>query len=292
MMAWARFSATMDPARATIFQDVMAVAADALTIARPAAASFSSAHLRGLLWTLIRTDFKARYHGTLGGFAWALMKPLTMFVVLAAVFSFVFAAAPGYVLNLLLGIFLYDFFSESTRSGFVSLAAKGFLLSKAKFPSWIVVIASTANAGITLSLFWLVLLLFLTVTGNVPAVSTIPLIGLYLLCFAATVVGISLAGSVLFLRYRDLNQVWDVVLQAGFFAAPIVYPLGVIPERLHFYLYLWPPTAVIQFTRAVLIDGVPPTLKANLLLVVQSCVILAIGVAIFRRYARRVAEYL
>ena len=48
----------------------------------------------------------------------------------------------------------------------------------------------------------------------------------------------------LFLRYRDLNQIWDMVMQAGFFLAPIVYPLGVIPERFHFYLYLWPPTPV------------------------------------------------
>ncbi|MCP4036181.1 MAG: hypothetical protein GY733_04535, partial [bacterium] len=32
-------------------------------------------------------------------------------------------------------------------------------------------------------------------------------------------VGVSLGSSVLFLRYRDLNQVWEVVLQAGFFIA-------------------------------------------------------------------------
>ena len=60
----------------------------------------------------------------------------------------------------------------------------------------------------------------------------------------------------LFLRYRDLNQVWDVVLQAGFFLAPIIYPLEILPERFHFYLYLWPPTPVIEFSRAVLVRGV------------------------------------
>ena len=64
------------------------------------------------------------------------------------------------------------------------------------------------------------------------------------------VVAFSLASSVLFLRYRDLNQVWDVMIQAGFFIAPIIYPLGILPERFHFYLYLWPPTPVIEFSRA------------------------------------------
>ena len=47
-----------------------------------------------------------------------------------------------------------------------------------------------------------------------------------------------------------------MVMQAGFFLAPIIYPLGVIPERFHFYLYLWPPTPIIEFSRAVLVAGV------------------------------------
>ncbi len=67
----------------------------------------------------------------------------------------------------------------------------------------------------------------------------------------------------LFLRYRDLNQVWEVVIQAGFFLAPIIYPLGILPERFHFYLYIWPPTPVIEFSRAVLVAGVLPTLRGD-----------------------------
>ncbi len=74
--------------------------------------------------------------------------------------------------------------------------------------------------------------------------------GFYIVCLATITVGLSLASSVLFLRFRDLNQIWDMTTQAGFFLAPIVYPLGVIPERYHFYLYLWPPTPAIEFSRA------------------------------------------
>ena len=74
-------------------------------------------HCGGLVWTLIRTDFKTRYHGTIGGFVWALLKPLTMFLVLLAVFSFVFANAPQYRLDLIIGLFLYEFFQEATRPG-------------------------------------------------------------------------------------------------------------------------------------------------------------------------------
>ena len=79
----------------------------------------------GLIWTLVRTDFKARYHGTLGGFVWALLKPMCMFVVLMGVFSFLFASNPTYKLDLIIGLFLWDFFAEGTKSGLLSLQARG-----------------------------------------------------------------------------------------------------------------------------------------------------------------------
>ena len=64
-------------------------------------------NLADLVWTLVRTDFTTRYHGTLGGFLWALLKPLTMFLVLMGVFSFVFTNTPQYRIGLILGLFLY-----------------------------------------------------------------------------------------------------------------------------------------------------------------------------------------
>jgi ABC-type polysaccharide/polyol phosphate export permease len=244
----------------------------------------------GLIWTLIRTDFKTRYHGTIGGFVWALLKPLTMFVVLLSVFSYVFAGQPGYKLHLIIGLFLYDFFQEATKTGLLSLRAKGFLLTKAKFPPWIVVVTSTSNAIITLGLFSLLLLIFLGLTDRLPSAQHIALYVVYQLHYLAMVIGISLAGSILFLRYRDLNQVWEVVTQAGFFVAPIIYPLDVLPERLHLYLYLWPPTPVILFSRSALVDGAAPSLMAHMLLTLETLCIVALGVFIYRVRARRVAE--
>ena len=112
----------------------------------PVSGNRSAAASRGLVWTLVRTDFKARYHGTLGGFVWALLKPLTMFLVLMAVFSFVFAADPDYQLNLIVGLFLWDFFAEGTKAGLTSLHARVTCSRKARFPSWILVVTSISNA--------------------------------------------------------------------------------------------------------------------------------------------------
>ena len=246
----------------------------------------------GLIWTLVRTDFKARYHGTLSGFVWALLKPLSMFLVLTAVFSLVFRSEPNYRLNLLIGLFLWDFFAEGTRTGLTSLHAKGFLLSKARFPSWILVVTSISNAVVTIAVFSLIVLVFLNVTGRAPSPSSLVLYLGYVLVMGVLIIGFSLGGSVLFLRYRDLNQVWDVVTQAGFFIAPVIYPIGVIPERFQFYLYVWPPTAVIEFSRSVLVDGRIPSFRGHLDLGAVALAVAVVGVAIYRRFAPRAAEYL
>lgn len=251
----------------------------------------SGPDFKGLVWTLVRTDFKTRYHGTFGGYLWALAKPLTMFAVLVAVFSFIFVDA-DYPLYLVIGLFLWDFFAESTKTGLGCLHAKGFLLTKARFPSWIVVLTSTSNALITLTFFVVVVCTYISLVRQPLGVGAMLLFVAYLVAFLAIVVGFSLAASVLFLRYRDLNQVWELTLQAGFFVAPVIYPLSIIPERFHFYLYLWPPTPVIQFTRAVLVSGEVPTARAHLLLACVAAVSLAAGVWVYRRFAPRAIEEL
>jgi lipopolysaccharide transport system permease protein len=267
----------------------MAIAADATSAG---SARGSRAYARaGLVWTLVRTEFKARYHGTLGGFVWALLKPLSMFVVLMSVFSFLFATNPKYKLDLIVGLFLWDFFAQGTSTGLMSLQTRGYLLTKARVPSWILVVTSVSNAAITLAVFSAVMVVFLAAAGHPPTATAFLAYLAYATAMAAMVVGFSLAASVLFLRYRDLNQVWEVVLQAGFFIAPIIYPLEILPERFHFYLYIWPPTPVIEFSRMALVAGVMPTTTGHVYLAADAIVCLVCGIAVFRWLSPRAAEY-
>ena len=168
---------------------------------------------------------------------------------------------------------------------------KDFSLTKARCPSWILVVTSISNALITLTVFVGIILVFLLFTHHPPSLGAVAVFLAYCAALVAIVVGFSLASSVLFLRYRDLNQVWDVVAQAGFFLAPIIFPLGIIPERYHFYFYLWPPTPIIEFSRAVLVHGTMPTRTAHAYLALDAAIILLTGIVIFRGLAPRAAEY-
>jgi ABC-type polysaccharide/polyol phosphate export permease len=252
----------------------------------------TSAHFAGAIWTLIRTDFKVRYHGTIGGFVWALLKPMSMFVVLFGVFSLIFAADPHYRLNLILGLFFWEFFSEGTKVGLTSLYAKGYLLTKSRFPRWIIVATSASNAFITLQVFTISFLIYLAVAGRLPPPVNLLLLFTYQIAMWLIILGFSLAMSVLYLRYRDLTHLWDAASQAGFFIAPIVFPITVLPHAVHPLLYIWPPTPVIEYARLVLIDGVVPSLRAHVLLWVMTLLIVATGTLVFRRYAPTAAEHL
>jgi lipopolysaccharide transport system permease protein len=156
----------------------------------------------------------------------------------------------------------------------------------------VLVVTAVSNAVITLCVFFVVINIFLIAAGHPPSVAALVAFAGYCVALAAMVVGFSLASSVLFLRYRDLNQVWEVVLQAGFFLAPIVYPLDILPERFHFYLYLWPATPVIEFSRSALVAGIMPTATGHWYLALDASVCLAAGILLFWRLSPRAAEYL
>ncbi|MFH1132669.1 MAG: ABC transporter permease [Pseudomonadota bacterium] len=259
---------------------------------KPEETGATKRNVLGAIWTLIRTDFMVRYHGTIMGFMWALLRPIAMLIVLFSVFSFLFGTTKEYAINLVIGLFLYDYFQEATKWGLISLHNKGFLLKKSNFPRWILVLTPTVNPLITLLIAGIGINICLLATGHSISPLRFLLFFFYVAHLVLMVCGFSLAASVCFVRYRDLNQVWEVVAQAGFFVAPVIFPLKIIPEQYHIYLYFWPPTSVIEFSRSVLTGEVLPTLKGQLLLSAMTVVCLFFGIFVYRLLVKRAAEYL
>jgi ABC-2 type transport system permease protein len=67
--------------------------------------------------------------------------------------------------------------------------------------------------------------------------------------------GVSLFLSAAFVKYRDINYIWEVILQAGFYMTPILYPLSRITNlTLQKMLLLNPMAQTIQDARYVSIS--------------------------------------
>jgi len=217
---------------------------------------------RALLSELVRTDFKLRYQGSALGYAWSLLRPLLIFVILYIVFvNFLKLGedVPHFPVYLLLGIVIWNFFNEMTVQSTTSIVGRGDLIRKISIPRWMVVFSSSLSALINLGLNLIVVAVFM-VFNNVGVLSTLPFILLILLEVYVFSLGISLFLAALFVKFRDVSYIWEVVLQAGFYLTPILYPLTMITNAtLQKLIMLNPMAQVIQDARHVAITHASPT---------------------------------
>jgi len=200
---------------------------------------------RALLAELVRTDFKLRYQGSFLGYAWSLLRPLFMFAILYVVFVKVFPLGKGiphYPVYLFMGIMLWNFFSEMTVQSLGSIVGRGDLIRKIRIPRWIIVFSSSISALINLCLNLVVLAIFMAF-NHVDIMRTIMMLPLLLIEIYVFALGISLFLSALFVKFRDINYIWEVIMQAGFYLTPILYPLANINNITFEKLILLNPMA-------------------------------------------------
>lgn len=248
-----------------------------------------------LIWTLAKTDFKLRYQGSILGYVWALLKPLLTFTVLYVVFSSIFNPRnPGgmdtFALELLVGLLMYYFFSEGTSAGLNSLVAKGQLVTKIYMPRWVIVLASTLNATMIYLMNILVIVLFFAVKGFMPELPAIGLFFLFSFFVYVLILSFSLIAAPLYVRFRDLSMIWDVLLMIVMYASPIIYPLVLLPAQFHPFVLLNPIAFIVHFTKESLINGHYADLSQYTVFIAILIGFFALSVVAYNILVKKVAE--
>jgi ABC-type polysaccharide/polyol phosphate export permease len=237
-------------------------------------------------------DFKIRYtHSTLG-YAWSVLNPLLFFLIYYFVFTtFMRLDVPNYPGFLLLGVALWNFYSEGTTNGASSLLMRADLLTKTVVPRQIMVYAALMSAGLTFVINLLVLIVVIRVTGtpiDLPAVCFPVLIfDLVLLTL-----GTALLLAPLYVRYRDVGYLWNIALQIGFWLTPIIYLDVMMPENWRWIVWVNPVGRIIGDARRALIYGWWPAPRGLLLTTIMSIGVCILGYAVFRRMQGRLVEHL
>jgi len=236
-------------------------------------------------------DFKIRYtHSTLG-YAWSVLNPLLFFMIYFFVFTtFMRLDVPNYPGFLLLGVALWNFFSEGTTNGASSLLARADLLTKTVVPRQIMVYSALMSAALTFVINLIVLLAVLEVTGT-P-------IGLPVICFPLLLIdlvlltlGMALLLAPLYVRYRDVGYLWGIALQIGFWLTPIIYLDVMVPERWRWIVWVNPVGRIIGDSRRALIYGWWPGGRGLLLTTTISVAVCIFGYAMFHRLQSRLVEH-
>ena len=215
-----------------------------------------------LLKQLVKTDFKLRYQGSVLGYVWSLLRPLFLFAILYVVFG-VFLKAKGniphYPVYLLLGIVLWNYFVEVTSGSVGAIVGRGDLLRKINFPKYVIILAGSFSAFINLILNFIVIAILMAITNvsvSWQALLLIPLIA-ELFIFS---IALAFFLSALYVKFRDVSYIWEVIMQAAFYATPILYPLTYVPHRYAKLMLLNPMAQIIQDGRHVLVTPASQTI--------------------------------
>lgn len=215
----------------------------------------NKANIFDLIRQLALTDFKLKYQGSLIGYAWSLVKPLAMFGALYLVFTVFVRIGSGmqnYALYLLVGIVLWTYFADATSAAMHSVVDKGDMMRKVYFPRIAIIIAASISSAVTLLLSLVVVFIFIVSARIMPswdALLFIPLmLELFILCL-----GLAFILSALYVKYRDIGHIWELLLQLLFYASAIIYPLNIVPVRFQKLILLNPITQIVQDARYVLV---------------------------------------
>jgi len=259
---------------------------------------------RGLLWNLTLRELRAKYRRSIVGWGWSMLNPLSQMLIYTVVFGAIFGvqAPPGdpsgitiYSLYLLSGILPWGFINLICGLGLQSLLNNAHLIRKVNFARETLVFSEVlfclVQFSIEMSLLCIVLLIF----GS-PLLPWLPMLVLLMLLLAAFSAGVALILSIGSVFFRDLRYLWTIVSQVWFFSTPVIYDPARVEERISgfwYSVYHWnPSTAFVRSFRHVTFDGRAPELSDLVVLVVVSAVSLTLGLAVFNRFSRRIAEEL
>ena len=207
-----------------------------------------------IIRSLVYADLKQRYNGSILGWIWVVLKPLLIFAVLNFVFSRVFAHNdPLYGIKLLTALILWNFFAEASTVGLQALTNHAHIITKIRIPHWTVIVSSIGSSCVNFLPYLLILYVFCIFYGIILG----PLAIIKLIIASGFVLMLALAAgfllSPLFVRFRDINQIWEVVITAGFFLTPIIYPFELIPDKFKPVAVLNPMAYIVEYARSAVL---------------------------------------
>jgi ABC-2 type transport system permease protein len=266
----------------------------------PSALGSDPRRFLALTRTLTLTDFKLKFYGSALGYLWQLVRPLMLFGILLFVFTnFIkFGKVPHYEVLLLLGIVLYSFVAEGVSNAVDSVVAREPLVRKVQFPRLVIPATVVATAFLNLLLNLIAVFIFAAIRDVHPQWQWFEL-PLILLLMVMLTSGAAMLVSCLFVRYRDVKPITDVLLQALFYGTPIFYPVERIePTLRHLLVMLNPFAAIIQAAKHAFVPQSMTAAEAaggTLNLLVPLAIIIglfALGFYVFNKEAPRIAEEL
>lgn len=246
----------------------------------------------------VRRDYQLRYRGTVLGFAWSLLQPLSMILIYTLVFSHLMRTkltgiegAYAYSIHLCAGIFTWNLFTEIIQRSQSVFLDNANLLKKVHFPRVTLPIIVVTTALLNFTVVMLLFGGFLLVSGNIPNSGVWALLPLLVIQILLSV-GLGSTVGTLYVFFRDLGPLTTLALQIWFWATPIVYPISILPDWLLPWMQLNPMFHLVGGYQAVLTSSGSPDWKALSVVAALSLVLCGYAAYLFRRHYTDIVDAL
>lgn len=245
---------------------------------------------RDLLRVLLHKELTVRYKGSFLGFIWSLLNPLAQAMIFYLVFSvYMRFQVPHYLVALLAAMFPWQWFVNSVNEGPHTFAANPTLVKKVAFPRQAIPLVMILQNMIHFCIALPVYALFMLADGLAPGWIWLWGIPLMLVLTMASLYGLCLFLGSVNLFFKDLGNLTVIVTQMAFFATPIMYTLGQVPEKYYWCFKMNPIAPLFICWRSLLMDNV---MNYDFLPYVAGYTVLfcILGFSVFKRLHRRFAE--
>jgi ABC-2 type transport system permease protein len=254
-----------------------------------------------LTWTLAVTEWKLRFYGSVLGYFWQLARPFAFFGVIYVVFTQIVDLGDqikNYGVYILFSLVLFTFFAEVTSGCLRSLMARENLLRKVSFPRLAIPMSVTLTGLFNLGGTLLAVFIFAIGSGVYPSWGWLELPALVVL-LALLSCGIGMILSVLYVRYRDVEPIWEVITQILFYGSPVLYVSTLVDECCQEPYVAQPLASLFTEMRHAIVDTSAPdaatAIGGGYRLLLPLAIIFGsfvLGLWLFNREAPRIAEHL
>ena len=245
-----------------------------------------------LIRQLVIRDFKRKYKRSALGVLWSFLNPLLTMIVQYLVFSTIFKSSiENFIVYLLSGIILFNFFGEAVGLGLNSIIDNAHLINKVYMPKMIYPLSRVLSSVINLLISLLPLIVMMIITG-LPLSKAMVLIPIGLLCLLVFCLGMSLVLSTSMVFFRDTLFLWNVISTLWMYLTPTFYPIDIIPESWLPIYKMNPMYQYITFLRTILLEGKAPSLDLYIGCLMSAGITFIVGLCIFKRNQEKFVLYL
>jgi lipopolysaccharide transport system permease protein len=246
---------------------------------------------RGFILGSVKREFQLKYRNSMLGVAWTVIQPLSMIIVYTVIFSQIMhAKLPGvantfgYSIYLCAGVITWGLFTEIVNRSQTMFIDNANLLKKLNFPRLCLPVTLTLSALMNFAIIFSLFILFLLVSNSFPGwviLLMLPVLIIQIL-FA---VGLGMVVGILNVFFRDIGQLFTMVLQFWFWLTPIIYPASILPASIQPWLQLNPMYPIIAAYQGILVQGIAPQWSSLIPVLILAVLLCIWAMRLFRKHS-------